>query len=339
MHASAQQWETFAHICEFKHIKPLKMRYDVPTRWNSAYFMLKRACYLRKAIDQYVLDDEDPGCRLKKYKLSKAEWEHVEMLTTLLLPFKNTSVVLQKTSRPRIDYVFWSYEILFNNIDDLQAKLQEDRELNKPWALPLLDAVENMAKKLRTYYNKTQHPFVYSDAVILEPSGKLFLFEQDSFEPGFKEKYSNECRQRYTDNYEPSLLLPGTVAPSRKRKHNSDESSAEDNDYVRALEAGRKQRGIQNEYDRYLAAPHAHKKKDPLGWWRLHASEYPRLAKMFRDTFAVPATGAGVEREFSKGRRVASWARAQLKHTTITETMLYKNQLVREGILQWMKQF
>ena len=48
---------------------------------------------------------------------------------------------------------------------------------------------------------------------------------------------------------------------------------------------------------------------------------------MFRDTFAVPATGAGVEREFSKSGRVASWTRARLNHTTISETMLYKNML------------
>jgi hypothetical protein len=55
------------------------------------------------------------------------------------------------------------------------------------------------------------------------------------------------------------------------------------------------------------------------------------LGLMARDTFAVPATGAGVERMFSKSRRVASWSRARLQAATIKETMLYKDFLVRNG--------
>ena len=45
---------------------------------------------------------------------------------------------------------------------------------------------------------------------------------------------------------------------------------------------------------------------------------------MARDTFAVPATGAGVERMFSKSGRVATWTRARLHSKSIVETMLYK---------------
>ena len=52
---------------------------------------------------------------------------------------------------------------------------------------------------------------------------------------------------------------------------------------------------------------------------------------MARDTLAVPATGAGVERIFSKSGQVASWSRARLQAATIRETMLYKDFLVRNG--------
>ena len=52
---------------------------------------------------------------------------------------------------------------------------------------------------------------------------------------------------------------------------------------------------------------------------------------MVRDTFAVPATGAGVERMFSRSGRVATWGRARLNGITITETMLYKEFLDRIG--------
>ena len=52
---------------------------------------------------------------------------------------------------------------------------------------------------------------------------------------------------------------------------------------------------------------------------------------MTRDIFAVPATGAGVERMFSKSGRVATWTRARLQSMTIVETMLYKELLGRLG--------
>ena len=51
---------------------------------------------------------------------------------------------------------------------------------------------------------------------------------------------------------------------------------------------------------------------------------------MARDYFAVPATGAGVEREFSKSGRVATSLRSRLSSKTITNIMLYKNYLERE---------
>ena len=52
---------------------------------------------------------------------------------------------------------------------------------------------------------------------------------------------------------------------------------------------------------------------------------------MARDVFAVPCTGAGVEREFSKGRRVATWSRSRLHPDTIQRCMMYKDYLSRMG--------
>jgi hypothetical protein len=50
-----------------------------------------------------------------------------------------------------------------------------------------------------------------------------------------------------------------------------------------------------------------------------------------RNTFAVPATGAGVERQFSKSGRVATRFRTLLKPDTICEMMRYKRYLSRAG--------
>jgi hypothetical protein len=94
------------------------MKTDVITRWDSAYSLLARAAYLRKAIDLFVNDEEDP---LDDFQLTDREWEMCELLVTILLPFKKASTILQRTSRPSIDEVFWTYEALFNKIDMLKS--------------------------------------------------------------------------------------------------------------------------------------------------------------------------------------------------------------------------
>ena len=51
---------------------------------------------------------------------------------------------------------------------------------------------------------------------------------------------------------------------------------------------------------------------------------------MMRDTLAVPATGAGVERQFSSSGRIMISLRRQLSPDTVYEIMMYKNHLARK---------
>ena len=87
----------------------------------------------------------------------------------------------------------------------------------------------------------------------------------------------------------------------------------------------------QNEFDLYIESPPSVKKIKTLEYWKNHISDFPRLKLMIRDTYAVPATGAGVERMCSRSGRVATWSRARLNGIRITETMLCKEFLDRIG--------
>jgi hypothetical protein len=88
---------------------------------------------------------------------------------------------------------------------------------------------------------------------------------------------------------------------------------------------------LKMKFDRYLLTPPSDKKIKTLDYWRDHSHDFPHLNLIARDIFAVPATGAGVERMFSKSGRVATWTRARLNSMTIVETMLYKEFLGRLG--------
>ena len=143
--------------------------------------MLARALFLRKAIDQFVGDEDeesDKDGHLSMYKLTKKEWDQAGVIVTILLPFKLTSVRLQATKRPGIDSVFWEYESLFNKIDSIKSTFTRPEYRAKEWIQELHAGVEKLSEKLQEYYSRTEHAFVYSDACILEPQGKLILFNR-----------------------------------------------------------------------------------------------------------------------------------------------------------------
>src|SRR5437762_4843868 len=271
--------------------------------------MLARALFLWKAIDQFV-DDENEDNDLSIYKLIRKEWDQAEVIVMILLSFKLTSVHLQATKRSGIDMIFWEYESLFNKIDTIKSTFMRPEYREKEWIQKLHAGIEELSKKLQEYYSRTEHAFVYSDACILESQDKLILFKQDRFEgdpvTDWASKYKQEYRERFINNYETTIIIE--VDNSRKYPHDDSFDEDEVGDYRAYLHRHSRSLTIsQNEFNRYIDTPPPIKKIKTLEYWKDHISDFPHLKFMIRDTFAVPATEAGVERIFSRSGRVATW--------------------------------
>jgi len=88
-----------------------------------------------------------------------------------------------------------------------------------------------------------------------------------------------------------------------------------------------------NEFSRYMQIKRDSTITNVLEWWKGSQSIYPKLSKMARDVMAVPATGAGVEREFSISGRVVTKQRNRLTPTTIRDLMQYKRWVAKHGIV------
>src|SRR5690348_16307553 len=56
---------------------------------------------------------------------------------------------------------------------------------------------------------------------------------------------------------------------------------------------------------------------DVLEWWKVHAGEYPCLARIARDYLAIPATSAPAERMFSDGADLITKEQGLLREDTI----------------------
>ena len=77
----------------------------------------------------------------------------------------------------------------------------------------------------------------------------------------------------------------------------------------------------------YLVTRVATKQTDILNWWRAQESNFPTLAAMARDMFAIPATSAPSERAFSLARHVVTEFRSSLAPETIRAVLCLKSWL------------
>jgi hypothetical protein len=319
----SQGWEAFEDICKSVPVKPLKILLDTATRWGSTQRMLERVLYLRVAVQRFTILRDD----CEQFVISDSEWKLVELICGFLWPFRWATEALESTEKPELDRVFWIYNKLFTQIEEFQRTLKAREELDEAWAGELLGALEKMYDHLKKYYRKAGQT-VYSDSMILHPRIKLKLFHTADWDDGDANHYAGICRDNYDDNYanirlstiEKSTALTGF---SQKRKANQ-----LDDEYDRYLDEELSPSRGGHELDMYLLEPTVHI-KFALDYWRDNHQKYPHLAMMARDVFAVPPSGAGVEREFSIAGKVATSQRNQLHANTITAIMIYKNYLNR----------
>ena len=201
--------------------------------------------------------------------------------------------------------MFPTYEVLFNELDRISTILQNPTHSDHKWMTAIYPAVVEMKIKLKRYYAKTEHPYVYSNSLILSPKWKLNLFKQDSWEEGSLEKYRDQCRQSYLDDYHYRTDIITDVALSTKRSWKAvvedDADSDEEYEHLRS-HAPEDESTTFNEFDHYIGLPI--RKQAILAYWRTNVTTFPKLSLMARDCFAVSATSAGVEGQFSRSGQV-----------------------------------
>ena len=300
---------------------------DVTVRWNSTYRMLEKAVYLREALEKFVglhIDD------LSEHRLTEQEWGVAEQLLMILMPFQRCTKRFETNSRSsEVDYVFFGYDMMFNHLEDVDAALQRSKS---PTAKILLTAIDAALGVLRNYYHKTTMPFVYADAMILNPRVKLSIFNTDSWSDEDPEDYKSACRRRFTDEYLGVNAIIQNEDTSTTASTST--STGDDPEYEEYRRKRIKRSHIsESEFDVYMANPNpVPGVDDPFVWWKANETRFPNLSRMAKDYLAVPPSGCAVEREFSVSGRIATWQRNRLSAQRISESMIYKSYLKREGL-------
>ncbi|KNF00059.1 hypothetical protein PSTG_06680 [Puccinia striiformis f. sp. tritici PST-78] len=268
-------------------------------RWNVAYDSWVRAYKARKVIVQ-LLDNESENFAgkssashfFKGYEVSKKEWENANYLTQVSEEFLVLTLCYEEDG-PNASMVLYDYYRLIDNLE----KRQRNPEFTVLKAM--FDPMIVIAKK---YLALALNCSPILLATMLHPAWRLSLI-QDKFETS-----SDWAEEVLRSEFKIKSKVLKKMAPKATvAKSNGDSDEDEFNYYPEKSGASQED----NELKRYLDGQWPlNKKGDPLQWWKLHTTEFPRLALVARDFLGCAGSSSTVERTFSAAADVCEPGRS-----------------------------
>lgn len=74
---------------------------------------------------------------------------------------------------------------------------------------------------------------------------------------------------------------------------------------------------LAGELDEYLASSISNAPNNPLMFWRMKATDYPRLSQVARKVYVIQASSGESERHFSSGGAIVSSKRSSMDPSTV----------------------
>src|SRR5277367_1571197 len=142
---------------------------DNSTRWNSTYYMIKRALKLRDQINAFSIKHRK---ELEKDILTDEDWDQLEAIHNILRPFKRVTKRLEGRAEKGECGSLWeglpALETLLSHVELMKVEYTSHRQLvaslNEAWL------------KLRQYYERMDESPAYAAALMLHPRHKLHYF-------------------------------------------------------------------------------------------------------------------------------------------------------------------
>jgi hypothetical protein len=232
---------------------------------------------------------------LEAQQLSEEEWIDLKKLAELLVPFERITQATQGNNQGQgsVISVLISMEILLTRLEEMK----ESSDITKAFSL----AVDEAWGKLNKYYALTERSPIYVVSIILHPCLKMKYFEkkwedhQDWIESALTTM--NEYFLRY--NHESALQQMSNLHPRVNSIYND-----LDDWYLGELLSSN-----ESELEQYLKTPtvtlrHEDNAQfhnfDIISWYKGNERQYPTLAKIAYDLYAIPSMSAEAERVFSR---------------------------------------
>lgn len=286
----------------------LKLKQDVPTRWNSTFDMLER-----------LLKNKEPlvsTLALLGYKdqLQELEWTELAHAVKILAVFNDVTREISAEAN-----VSLSKTTVLSRI--MTRKVRQYLETNRDAPESIVKLGNELLDGLTWRFGNRESNELISQAIILDPR-----FKSQGFGDEMKFKSTKKALvSRVKASIQSTQPAPSTEPEARVQTSSVwDEFDAS----VSSLQ-GKQDPTAQAvvEIDKYLNEPHLNRVNDPLKWWESRKLIYPNLYAVALKRLCIPATSVPCERIFSKAGQICTEKRSRLTSDKISKILFINHNL------------
>ena len=320
--SSLSRYQLFRKCVDIEKIPYKKsLCLDVPTRWNSTFYMLDTALEYQKAFDRLEEQDRSFTLELKNGTPTDDDWLAAKNLHKFLEQFY---LVTKRVSGSQ--YV--TANIYFHEMMRIHLLLHKSLSSDNIF---FREMSRKMMLKFKKYCDRDKINPLLLIAVVLDPCYKLtFLryklskvYTRDEVDE-LIEKVKVTLDKLYEHYSSVELASLKNVDASKEGINVGTDISDDPNvvldddvvDWGKFLEI-EQTKVLKSELERYLddAVEFGNESRQTfniLKWWKEKASSYRVLSRMARDIFAIPISTVASESAFSTGGRVLDPFRSSL---------------------------
>ncbi|XP_058816189.1 zinc finger BED domain-containing protein 4-like [Topomyia yanbarensis] len=289
----------------------LKLKQDVPTRWNSTYDMLDRVLRNKNSVVSTL------ALLNIKLALNVDDWKIIEGSVEVLKVFYEVTVEISAELN-----VSFSKSVVLTQIMEQRVQKFVSAE-NLPPEVTMLS--NNLKDGLNKRFESRCKNELLSQAVILDPRFKKQGFCNENQYKSAHQSLLNQINvqqcdvQRVEDCSEEICIKE--PAQSSSLWEEFDESVSK----ILSKESPGTTFSI--ELDKYMAEPILPRCNDPLIWWGERKCIYPNLYTIMQKRLCIPGTSVPCERIFSKTGQICSERRSRLTAKNISKIVFINHNL------------
>ncbi|XP_055590435.1 zinc finger BED domain-containing protein 4-like [Uranotaenia lowii] len=267
----------------------LKLKQDVPTRWNSTYDMLDRLLRNKEpVVSTLALLESD-------LSLESHDWIEIDHAVKVLKVFYDVTVEISSEKNVSLSKI-----AVLSRLMTRYVRQYLDREKSVPENIQKL--CEQLISGLAKRFSLLESNELVAQSILLDPRFKKQGFGDDD---KYQSAYQSLIRKIRMTSIEP---MPEPM----ELTHTHAASPA-----VAAI----------IELDKYVAELHLQRKNDPLLWWEERKSVYPRLYQMVLKRLCIPATSVPCERIFSKAGQICNDRRSRLSSSNMQKIIFVNHNI------------
>ncbi|XP_073979938.1 E3 SUMO-protein ligase ZBED1-like [Rhodnius prolixus] len=286
----------------------LKLKQDVPTRWNSTFIMFDRVLKTKQPLIATIALLNLQG----EHNITIIDWEILESAVQLLQIFNEITDEVSSEN-----YITISKIIIFSRfMTDHVSKF-----LHTNYRPEIQSMARVICANISNRFSNLESVEIIGQSMILDPR-----FKNEGFSSDIKfRKIYHSLATKLSFIQIPKASL-STDVPSSTTSTSS--LWREFDAKIKTLNA--KQTPVSAsiiELDKYLAEPFLNREANPLDWWRERKDLYPRLYDVVLKRLSIPATSVPCERIFSKAGQILVDRRNRLKSSNVSMILFLNKNL------------